>query len=135
MKASTTSRWVRVYAALVGGMDFATGLALVAVPEFTLRHMGVAPPEVEAMTFVRFVGSFVGAVGLSYLLALRVNNAARLWTMLELTLPARAGAGVFTGVAVATGMLGHAWLIVAATDFTCAVIQAWLLGRGIAPHA
>ncbi len=118
---------MRGYAAAVGAMDLATGVALVAAPAFTLARMGVRVPGAEALGFVRFVGVFVAAVGGSYGLALAAGGAARLRTVFEITLLARAGAGLFTGVAVATGALERGWLGVTATDLACVAVQAVIL--------
>ena len=109
-------------------MDFATGLALVAVPALTLGLMGANVPGGEALALVRLVGVFVGAVGASYLVALR-GTPATLRAVLGFTLLVRASVGTFTGVAVAVGMFDRGWLMVSATDLGCAVVQAWLLRR------
>lgn len=131
MKTRLPLRIARVYAALVGAMDFATGLALVSVPAFTLAQMGAAVPGAEALGFVRFVGAFVAVVGASYLVALARGGVSRLRGALEFTLLARAGAGAFTGIAVAAGLFDSAWTIVAATDLACVAVQAWMLAKGI----
>lgn len=130
MSAPVPFRLVRIYAALVGAMDTATGVALIAAPAFTLVHMGAKVPGAEALAFVRFVGVFVAAVGSSYLFALAFGGVARLRTVLEITALVRVAAGVFTGVAVATKYFEPAWLAVTATDLTCAALQAWLLLKG-----
>jgi hypothetical protein len=70
MKTPCSLQGVRAYAALVGAMDLATGLALMTVPAWTLARMGAAVPGAEALGYVRFSGAFVAAVGASYLLAL-----------------------------------------------------------------
>lgn len=123
-------RWVRGYAGVVGAMDATTGVALVVAPAFTLARMWAPVPGAEALVMVRLVGAFVAAVGTSYLWALARGGAARLRTVLEVTLLARAAAGSFCVVAVAAGELAPAWLIVAATDLGCAGLQAWILRRG-----
>ena len=131
MKTPIALRVVRLYAALVGAMDLATGLGLIAWPAFTLTQMGAAVPGADALGFVRFSGAFVAAVGASYLVALMRGGVARLRGALEFTLIARLAAGGFSAVAVVAGLFDRAWLIVAATDLTCAALQAWLLQRGI----
>jgi hypothetical protein len=132
MKNNLWLRWVRGYAAVVGVMDLATGLGLMAMPAFTLAQMGAVAPGAEALGYVRFSGVFVGAVGASYLVALARGGVARLRGALEFTLIARTGAGGFSAVAVAAGWFDRAWLVVAATDLACAAIQAWILARGMA---
>jgi len=131
MRKNLSLRVVRGYAGIVGAMDLATGLGLMAMPAFTLAQMGATVPGAEALGYVRFSGVFVGAVGASYLVALARGGVARLRGALEFTLIARAGAGGFSAVAVAAGWFDRAWLIVAATDLTCAAVQAWILARGI----
>ena len=133
MKPSLSVSWVRVYAGLVGGMDAATGLALLAAPALTLSLMGAAVPGVESLGFVRLIGVFVGAVGASYLVALR-GTPATLRSVLGFTLLVRASVGTFTGVAVAVGQFDRGWLIVTATDLGCAAVQAWLLWRRDEAH-
>jgi len=131
MKTKIPLRGVRIYAGAVGAMDFATGLALMVAPAFTLARMGAAVPGAEALGYVRFSGAFVAAVGASYWLALLRGGTARLRGALEFTLVARLAAGGFAGLAVATGLFDRAWLTVAATDLVCAAAQAWMLARGL----
>lgn len=129
MNASPFPRWVRLYAALVGAMDFSTGVALIAAPALTLRLMGAVVPGAEALALVRLVGVFVGAVGASYLVALR-GAETTLRAVLGFTLLVRASVGTFVGIAVAIGLFDRGWLMVAVTDLACAGVQAWLLWRG-----
>jgi hypothetical protein len=110
-------------------MDFSTGLALIAAPALTLRLMGAVVPGGEALALVRLVGVFVGAVGASYLVALRGAEAA-LRAVLGFTLLVRASVGTFAGMAVAIGLFDRGWLMVAVTDLACAAVQAWILWRG-----
>lgn len=129
MNGSSLPRWVRLYAVLVGGMDFSTGIALIAAPALTLRLMGAVVPGPEALALVRLVGVFVGAVGASYLVALR-GAEATLRAVLGFTLLVRASVGTFAGLAVAIGLFDRGWLMVAVTDLACAGVQAWILWRG-----
>ncbi|MFA6285844.1 MAG: hypothetical protein WC661_00565 [Opitutaceae bacterium] len=112
-----------------GGIDFCSGLGLVFVPSQVLPLMGVAVPGAEALIWLRWVGAFVWAVGASYLLALLLGGEARLRTLLELTIPFRLSAGVFSAVAIASGWLSFGWASVPATDFTLVIAQIWLLRR------
>jgi len=130
MNASLSASWVRIYAGLVGAMDFATGLALMAAPALTLRLMGAAVPGIESLGFVRLIGVFVGAVGAGYLVAWR-GMPATLRAVLGFTMLVRASVGTFTGVAVAVGMFDRGWLMVTATDLGCAAVQGWILWRGM----
>lgn len=131
MKSGPLTRFARIYATAMGAMDFATGLGLVTLPTFTLGLMRVEPPATEAMTWVRFVGAFVGAVGASYLWAALSADGRGLRAMLGTTIIFRSAAGLYTGGAVLTGSLGSAWLAVTVTDLACVVVQSVLLARGV----
>ncbi|MBL9213058.1 MAG: hypothetical protein JNL92_21530 [Opitutaceae bacterium] len=134
MKRPHAASWIRLYAVAVGAMDFATGLALLAAPAFTLGLMGAVVPGVESLGFIRLIGVFVGAVGASYFVAWRGTPAA-LRAVLGFTLLVRASVGTFTGVAVAVGLFDRGWLMVTVTDLGCAAVQAWLLWRRDDTHA
>lgn len=131
MNSRLSLRAIRTYAGIVGAMDGATGVALMAAPAFTLARMGAAVPGAEALGYVRFSGAFVAAVGACYLWAIACGGVPRLRGALEFTLIARGGAGGFAAVAVATGLFEAAWLAVAATDLGCAAVQGWMLRKGI----
>ena len=135
MTADTLIKIARRFALAAGGLDFATGLGLVALPAFTLARMGAPVPGDEALLYVRFVGVFVAAVGSTYLGALALGGAARLRGVFGFTLPFRMGAGTFTAASVTLGALGPAWLVVAVTDFALTAAQAWLLAKGVGRHA
>ncbi len=79
-----------------GAADFCSGLGLAFVPAHVLPLMGLSVPGAEALIWLRWVGAFVWAVGASYLLALALGGEARLRTLLELTIPFRFSAGVFS---------------------------------------
>lgn len=127
MNPITWLRFARTVAAGAGLMDAATGIGLMIVPVLTLRAMGVGAPGPEALIYVRFVGSFVGAVGASYLIALLRGEARELRLMFGYTLVFRLAAGLFTATAVLTGALTATWLIVTATDLTLVGFQTWML--------
>ncbi len=112
-----------------GGMDFCSGLGLAFAPAQVLPLMGVGVPGAEALIWLRWVGAFVWAVGASYLLALLLGGEVRLRTLLELTIPFRLSAGVFSTVAIASGWLSLGWISVPATDFALVATQVWLLRR------
>jgi len=116
-----------------GGIDFCSGLGLAVVPARLLPLMGLAVPGAEALIWLRWVGAFVWAVGASYLLALLLGGEARLRTLLELTIPFRLSAGVFSAVAIASGWLSPGWASVPATDFALVVAQLWLLAKWPTP--
>lgn len=126
----TTIRWAKGLAWVAGAMDSATGVGLVFAPAPTLRAMQVVAPAAEALVFLRWVGAFVGAVGLSYLVALARGGAGRLRETFALTLLFRAAAGGYCACAVSAGWLEPGWAAVAWTDGALVVAQAWLLRRG-----
>lgn len=128
MKSADTTQHARRLAWLAGAMDAATGAGLVAWPEWTLAAMGAAAPTGDARVFLRWLGAFVGAVGVSYLVALRRGRAA-LREVLVTTLLFRAAAGGFCLWAVLAGELEPRWITVAATDGALALAQLWLLNR------
>ena len=123
-------RWLqlaRTLALLAGGMDALTGLGLVLAPALTLTCMLVPVPGPEALLYLRFIGVFVFAVGASYLVALRRGGPESLRAVFRFTIPFRAGAGLFTGIAVLTRSLAPAWIGVAVTDLLLVALQVWLL--------
>jgi len=125
-----TMTLARVLALGAGAMDFLTGLGLVFVPAQMLPLMRVAVPAGDGLVFLRWVGSFVGAVGASYLLALVRGGGARLRAVLEFTILFRLAAGGFSAAAIGLGWLPVAWASVPAADFALVAAQAWLLRRG-----
>lgn len=123
-----TRRHIRLLALAAGVMDFSTGLGLVLFPALTLRLMLVEPPQGEALHMMRFVGSFVWAVGFSYLWGLNGPDS-RLRVVFGVTQAFRAAAGAFTLVSVCVGAMSPAWLIVSVTDLGLLVGQAWSVRR------
>ncbi len=123
---------VRLGVAAVGAMDFATGLALVFAPVVTLELMRVPVPGAEALVYLRWVGAFVGAVGASYLLAVRdggLQLETRLVAVLKFTLVFRLVAGCYSAAAIWNGWLGGMWASVPATDLGLVALQLWVLSR------
>ncbi|AOS46392.1 hypothetical protein Verru16b_03498 [Lacunisphaera limnophila] len=120
------SRWLALGA---GAMDAATGAGLLLLPGWTLERMGITPPGAEALGFVRFVGVFVGAVGLSYLIAWRRGQERALRAVFDFTRVFRLGAGTFTGVMVFGADWPPAWLAVTFADLGLVVVQSVLLAR------
>ena len=127
MNSPTWLLRARLLALLAGGMDTLTGLGLVAAPALTLRAMMVPVPGAEALLYVRFVGTFVAAVGVSYLFALVRPGGGGLREVFRFTLAFRAAAGAFTAGAVLFGALAPAWLVVTATDLALVALQVGLL--------
>jgi len=127
MKPTSWLRLARAVALCAGLMDSLTGTALMLVPAQTLRGMLVPVPGPEALVYVRFVGCFVTAVGASYLLALRRGGPSELRALLGYTLIFRLAAGLFTAVAVLTGLLSLPWLTVTFTDLALVGFQTGML--------
>ena len=133
MKTLPLPPWASRYALAVGLMDLGTGLALFLAPAWTLARIGAVVPEAPALAYVRFCGTFVAAVGATYLLALRRGGSTDLRAALAGTLLPRLAAGSGAAVSVGAGWLDAAWAVVAVTDLGCAALQAWLLrGREVA---
>ncbi len=127
-------RLAATYTALAGGMDAITGPWLVLAPNAALAAMGVAPEFEEDLLFVSFVGAFVGAVGWSYLWALRRwlkhGDTAFLRSVWRVTILFRLAAGTFCAVHIARDNLEAGWLSVPLADFALAAIQIALLRAG-----
>jgi hypothetical protein len=130
MQINPLEKFTRGLALVAGTLDFCTGLGLVFVPGRTLDLMRVAAPGFDAETFLRFTGVFVGLVGFSYLWALR-RGSRELATVLALTCWFRVAVGLFASWAILSGRLPPAWWSVPATDFMLAVLQFWLLRKGV----
>lgn len=120
---------------LAGVMDATTGLLLVVAPGAVLGWAGVTLPGGEsAAILMRWIGVFVGSVGLSYLWAIAPRNettrARRLPGVWGATTVIRTGVALFCLAAVVTGELDAIWLVVGFTDGALAVMQAWGLRAG-----
>jgi hypothetical protein len=129
IKWSKPGRYARWLAVCAGAMDFSTGLGLVFWPGLTYAMMRVPVPSGEALVYGRFVGVFVGAVGLSYLLAWWQGSVGELRAQFRFTLPFRLAAGSFCAVAVAVGGLTPMWLSVVVTDYALVGGQIVLLRK------
>ena len=116
------------WTAAFGTMDAFTGLLLVFAPAMTLRLLGIEPPGQDALVFLSWIGVFVGAVGLSYGLALiNPRRGATVWTFTALV---RTLVGIFVSCRIAAGDLALPWALVAVADLAVAGFQfAALRGR------
>lgn len=129
---SRLPRGIAGFAVAAGVGDAATGLALVLAPLWTLRRMGIANLPAEPV-FVRWIGAFVLAVGLSYLYPFLLRGGGegrlrtRLATVFEVTALARSLIALVAGSAVAAGELEVAWIGVPLFDFAVVVVQILLL--------
>lgn len=128
---------VRTLCIAAGASDTGTGALLVVVPGFMLGVLGIPLPT--ETVYLRFVGVFVGAVGLAYLypLLLRDRDArrARLIAALEWTAGVRLAVAGFVAVSVVVGALAEAWLLVGFFDAGVALAQFGLLGWGLGADA
>jgi hypothetical protein len=122
-------RWLLLYQAGAGLCDAGTGALLIATPAWTFHLMGlhVLP---QPVAFVRFIGVFVGCVGLSYLWA------AVAWPMPEwrgqwsVTALIRSGVALLVGCQIAAGAMEAGWLGVVLTDAFFAAFQWIGISRG-----
>lgn len=123
----------RLFCLVAGGGDAATGLLLVAAPSLVLRLLGIAGTSGD-LVYLRFVGVFVGCVGLAYLWPWLSRDGGRrsrrIVSAVEMTAGARLAVALFLGVAVAAGALDLPWMTVGVYDALVAMAQLWLLARG-----
>lgn len=126
-------RFLTIWNLCLGAMDSSTGLCLIAAPAWTLGMMGVGRPPTE-LHLVSYIGVFVLAIGLAYFLAIRPphdSEAQGRWSAVwKITALARFLVAVFVVWKVTSGILESAWLTVAITDASAALIQTVGLGRG-----
>ena len=119
-----------LFCLLAGGGDAATGLLLLAAPGFVLRLLGTTIPG-DGLVLLRFVGVFVGSVGLAYLYPWLLRDGGfRVRTAIEITAGVRLAVALFLGCAVLTGRLDLPWATVGAYDALVAAAQIGLLARG-----
>lgn len=116
------NRFCRWWSVGVGSMDAVTGLLLITVPEWVLSVLGIGGVDPCSLVFLRWIGVFVGSVGLSYAFALRGSREAE--TVWGFTAGVRALVAVFVTVSIVRGALAPAWAGVAVTDAVVAVVQA-----------
>ena len=97
-----------------------------------LRLLGIAGST--DLAYLRFVGVFVGCVGLAYLLPWltrdRLRRTRRIVSAVEMTAGVRLAVALFLGVAVAAGILDLPWMTVGVYDAVVAMAQLGLLARG-----
>ena len=126
-------RGARLFCAIAGSGDAATGLLLVSAPAPALRLLGIPHPGGDLL-FLRLVGVFVGCVGLSYLypwlLRDRLRRARRIEAAFEITAGFRLAVALFLGVALAAGSLELPWATIGVYDAIVALAQIGRLVRG-----
>lgn len=124
--------WLPTYCRLAGSVDLTTGLLLVLAPAFALRMMGVSAAAAEPI-WIRWVGVFVGAVGLTYWLPDLLHPAPvrgeRRIAVLEFTTLVRLAVASFVAWALGDGRLEPAFASVLATDLGLGVLQIAMLRR------
>lgn len=123
-----------LYQYVAGLCDTGTGLLLIAAPAWTLGLMGLSTVP-QPVAFIRYIGVFVLAVGLTYLwAALRwplTGHADIAWsTQWKITALVRSLVAVFVLWQVAAAALEFRWISVGATDGTFALIQIFGLRKG-----
>jgi len=133
MSPPERARWIVGYAWLAGLCDSATGVLLIGAPATALQLMGVADRPAEPV-FLRWIGAFVGTIGLTYLYPLvgrdRRRRQARLRVVFEATTLIRSGIATFVALAIAGSLLSVDWWPVAVTDGVLALVQGLLLRGG-----
>lgn len=118
-----------LFCLFAGGGDAVTGLLLLMAPGFVLRLLGITVPG-DNLILLRFVGVFVGSVGLAYLYPWLLRGESRLRTAVEITAGVRLAVALFLSFAVLTGRLDLPWATVGAYDALVATAQIGLLARG-----
>jgi hypothetical protein len=131
--------WPYFLSALAGLCDTTTGALLVAAPQWTLRLMRVPAGPTEPI-WLRFIGAFVGGIGLAYLLPLLERRSAltdaRLVTVLLVTAIVRLCVAGFVATAVLAGALARQWSSVWIADLALAVGQIAIVRSGaLSRHA
>ena len=121
-------KFIMFWSAAVGSMDVLTGAALVVSPVLVLHILGIAPPSPDALVYLRWVGVFVGGVGLSY--AMVFGDRRRGMAVWMVTALLRTLVAVFVISQIDAGLLAPAWLLVALTDAVVAVVQMVVVRTG-----
>ena len=125
------------YHLLAGLSDFATGALLMIAPVFTLGLMHLSVPG-DSLPFLSFIGAFVLAVGLSYLngamLLRRGGCSSWLESLWVVTALLRGSVASYVTFAVLSGALASGWIVLAAFDGACVVIQVVGLRKGWLAH-
>lgn len=120
------------YQWMTGTADLCAGVLLYLAPALTLRMMGMSAP-VDATPYVSCIGAFVLSVGLSSIygawLLQQEATPERLETVWLLTAFARSAVAIYVIKCVLAGELEAPWIVVAAFDGICVVVQGLGLKR------
>lgn len=130
-------RAAALFCLVAGGGDALTGLLLLMAPLLVLSLLGIAKPGASAVPLLRFVGVFVGCVGLTCLypwLFRGTRRERRLRAAVEITAGFRLAVALFLGLAVSVGVMQPGWLLVAGYDGSVALLQLGLRSRGTFGH-
>ena|SRR5271157_705734 len=121
------------YQLLIAFSDTSTGALLMVAPDVTLRLMGLRAPS-DSLIYVSFIGAFVLSVGLACFygafLVYRGGCRTKLEIVWVLTAVTRASVAIFVMGQLITNTLDAGWLMVAAADGTCVLIQSIGLRKG-----
>jgi len=121
------------YQLLTGLSDGATGILLIVAPSFTLNLMGIQVPS-QSLPFVSFTGVFVLSVGLACLYGAHLVrgriDVARLEVVWLLTAVSRGLVALFVASRILSGALAPAWVSVAVSDGSFALVQMLGLYQG-----
>jgi hypothetical protein len=125
----TKTRFLKFWSVAVGSMDALTGLLLIFAPALVLRLLKIEAPAPDAMVFLKWIGVFVMAVGLSYGLALGRHRAAG-ETVWMFTSMVRILVAVFLIIQITANVMAPAWAVVALSDGLVAMVQMVILRKG-----
>ena len=125
----TKTRFLKFWSVAVGSMDAITGLLLIFMPGLVLQLLRIEAPSPDAMVFLKWIGVFVMAVGLSYGLALGKHRGAgeAVWMFTSIV---RILVAVFLTIQISADVLAPAWVLVALSDGVVALVQMVILRKG-----
>jgi hypothetical protein len=122
---------IKYYNIIAGLLDTLTGIVLIAKPNIILSIMGASEIDMPNI-FLKYVGVFVMATGLTYFISFfnsffnitYIQLSLVLWTTSSLV---RLCVASFVFSQVYLSALSLSWLLVAFSDLSLAVFQFYLL--------
>src|SRR5579862_2556554 len=131
---SRLRQWLNIYQFIAGLCDTSTGVLLVGFPDYTLSTLiglTIVPPR----PFIRFIGVFVLAVGITYFWSLvrypLNDDGSIVWmTQWKITALIRALVALFVLWQVTAHTIDFRWIAVALTDGFFAAMQMIGLEQG-----